>query len=63
MTVKDIILDLEDCITFNRKPEKELIVNAVELIKAQQAEIDQLAQSVIFYEKFSEMLKEMVCEK
>ena len=44
MTVKDIILDLEDCITFNHQPNKELLENAVELMKHQKAENERLKE-------------------
>ena len=53
MTVKDIIQDLEDCIIFNRKPEKELLENTIGLIKHLQAENERLKAEV----KFSDYLE------
>ena len=44
MTVKDIIQDLEDCIIFNRKPEKELLENTIGLIKHLQVENEKLKE-------------------
>ena len=46
MTTKDIILDLEDCITFNRQPNKELLENAVELMKKQEAKNEKLTRDL-----------------